>query len=161
MSATWLGCGMGPRSMAKPIMGMPSWEAALQQGLLGVPGSVISPGTPIASEWVDRAVGPLAPAIAGALKIAAGSGGGKGTAAGSRQHRLPLTLPPVCHGLTGLDVANQAISLCPCHGTLGCLTVAYRDVSLVASLWHIGASLEPTVLAYGDGTPGRADVAGW
>lgn len=90
-------------------------------------------------------MGPLAPAIAGALKIAAGSGGGKGTAAGSRQRRLPLTLLPVHHGLTGLDVANQAISLCPRHGTLGCLTMAYRGVSLVASLWHIGASLEPTV----------------
>lgn len=140
--------------MAKPIMGMPVWEAALSQGLLGVPGAVISPGSPVANEWVDGAVGPLAPAIAGTLKIAAGSGGGKGTAAGSRQCRLPLTLPLVCCGLTRLDVAHQDISLCPHHGTPG---VSHP----VASLWHIGTSLELTVLAYGSGTPGRADITGW
>lgn len=51
---------LGRHSMAMPITGMPGWEAALQQGLLGVPGAVISPGTPTACEWVDRAVEPLA-----------------------------------------------------------------------------------------------------
>lgn len=132
MSCGWA-VGLGPCSMAKPITEMPGWKAVLQQGLLGVPGTVISPGTPVASEWVDRAVGPFAPAIAGALKIAAGSGGGKGTAAGSRQRRLPLTLPPVHHGLTGLDVAHQDISLCRSHDTLGCLTVAHQSITLVAS----------------------------
>lgn len=153
--------GLGPCSMAKPLMGMPGWEAVLQQELLGVSGAVISPGTPVASERVDRAVGPFAPAIAGALKIAAGSGGGKGTAAGSRQRRLPLTLLPVLQGLTGLDVAHQDISLCPNHDTLGCLTVAHQSITLVASGWHPGASRELTVLAYGSGTPRRADITGW
>lgn len=142
--------GLRPCSMAKRIMGMPVWEAALQQGLLGVPGAAISPGSPVAAEWVDRAVGPLAPAIAGALKIAAGSGGGKGTAAGSRQCRLPLTLPLVCCGLTRLDVAHWDISLCPYHGTPGCHTCGI-----------LGHHWDSTVLAYGSGTPGRADITGW
>lgn len=153
--------GSGPCSMEKPIMGMPGWKVALQQGLSGVPGTVISPGTPVASEWVDRAVGPFAPAIAGVLKIAAGSGGGKGTAAGSRQRRLPLTLPPVHRGLTGLDVAHQDISLCPSHDTLGSLTMAHQSITLVASGWRTGTSLELTVLAYGSGTPEHADITGW
>lgn len=119
MGATRLACGTGTRQHGKSHHGMPGWQAALQQELLGVPGAVISPGTPIASEWVDRAVEPLASAIPGALKIAAESGGGKGTAAGSRQRRLPLTLPLVHHGFTGTDVAHQNISLCPCMAHWG------------------------------------------
>lgn len=140
--------------MAKPVMEMPGWEVVLQQGPLEVPSAVISAGTPVTSEWVDRAVGLLAPAIAGALKIAAGSGGGKGTAAGSRQRRLPLTLPPVPRGLTGLDVAHWDISLSPSHDTLGCHTCVLR-----VARWGITGTHSATI--YSGGTPGRADITGW